>query len=261
MSLPVSHLQKITETLQLATHVLKGLQYNKQDQWHLVVLVLYARIVELTEACRVLLKFERLIGIPILFRSIFEADANLVNVIRDKSYMNVLNANFLKEKLRHFEHQATNPENPFFGQTTKDEVEREIQNVKKELDDLKRKGFAPKSNAKQADDAGMKNEYQSVYAMLCLDSHNNIRSLEDHHLSRSDNGAYHLMINKTEQSDIEPFLDSIARVLFNKTCEIAKIFNVQFDMTPYLAMFDASSETRSDEAGIVKVGAGDGSET
>ena len=63
------------------------------------------------------------------------------------------------------------------------------------LDAEKRAGFHSLSNYDRLDCAGMSNEYRSLYWQLCLESHNNIATVEARHIVER-NGGHEFILSK-----------------------------------------------------------------
>ena len=80
--------------------------------------------------------------------------------------------------------------------------------------------------------AGKLDEYLSNYSGLCLDTHNNIRSLEDWHIQKTADGDYHVLLFKQVKSDIIIDVMYISHILLNQTKALAdflKTTDIEFD--------------------------------
>jgi hypothetical protein len=85
-------------------------------------------------------------------------------------------ASFLKEKLRLTKEAASSKPNPFLTavRVSRNSAE-DLKETQNELDRLVAEKKGPIDIRCRAELAGKLDEYLSVYNMLCLDTHNNIR--------------------------------------------------------------------------------------
>ena len=90
----------LASVLGLAFHFFKTLEFNRKDPQQLYSICLYARILELASGCKALLENNAFVGIPILLRSMFEADIDLTNSLKCRDYYKRMYASFLEQKLR-----------------------------------------------------------------------------------------------------------------------------------------------------------------
>ncbi|MFC1580870.1 DUF5677 domain-containing protein [Thermodesulfobacteriota bacterium] len=220
--------ESLSSIIGLALHLLKILEFNREDSQQLFSVCVYARLVELACACNALLEKNSLIGIPVLLRSMFEASVDLSNLIKHPEYTKTMLASFLKEKFRITKEVIKDDSNPFFESIkTNQNLNEVLQDTQQMLKQLTSEGHSPKSFRDRAEQAGKINEYLSVYNTLCLDTHNNIRSLEDWHIDISSLGEYHTVIFKKEKSDLMNMLCAIPSMLLHQTKAIADFLNVK----------------------------------
>ena len=67
-----------------------NLSFKKNHIYHQYIIGLYCKLVEMTAGCLALIEKEIFSALPILFRSYLEAYVDLVNFLKDESYMNFL---------------------------------------------------------------------------------------------------------------------------------------------------------------------------
>ena len=114
----------LSSALACALSFLEKVSFNKKDGQHLTVICLFARIVELAASCKALLEKEALVGLPILLRSMFEADVDLTNCIKDSNYFKNMYAAFLKEKIRLTKEALPDKDNPYLSPISQSFSER-----------------------------------------------------------------------------------------------------------------------------------------
>ena len=223
----------LASTLGLAKHFLNTLRFNRKDSQQLYSVCLYTRLFELASGCKALLEKNALVGIPIFLRSMFEADIDLINLMKSKDYPERMYASFLKEKLRLTKEVASSTPNPFL--TTVREKRNPMEDLNEtqiKFDQLVANNNGPISIRERAESADKLNEYLSIYNMLCLDTHNNIRSLEEWHLEMSAPDNYQAVAFKQTKMDLVHHLSAIPGILLAQTKALSDflgIDNIEFE--------------------------------
>jgi hypothetical protein len=169
----------------------------------------------------------------------FEADIDLTNLIKCKDYSKRMYASFLKEKLRLTKEAASSKPNPFLTAIRESRNPAEDKKkTQKELDQLAAEKNNPIDIRCRAEFAGMLDEYISVYNMLCLDTHNNIRSLEDCHIEVDSGDDYHVVAFKQTKADLVHHLSAILGILLHQTKAMADFLGtVGIDFEKYYKEF------------------------
>jgi hypothetical protein len=216
----------LTSVLELASHLPDVLRFNKRDAQQLYAVCLYLRLLELAVGCKVMLEKNTLVGIPILLRSMFEADIDLTNVMKCRDYPKRMRASFLEQRLRLTIEAASSRPNPFLADIRKNPKE-DLDETRAELNKLKDEKNGPISIRCRAELAGNLDEYLSVYNMLCLDTHNNIRSLEQWHLDVTDTDQYHAVAFKVTKADILHYLSAIPGILLVQSKALADFLDIE----------------------------------
>lgn len=200
------------------------LTFNKEYQQHLYLVSLYCRIIELTHSCTILMKEKIISGVPIILRTVLETFADLKNLSDDEKYLNFMKAGYLKEWLRIFQ-EAKDGNNPYLGKIS------QIENLKQvyaehetELQNLKKKRYAPLSHYERLEKAGMVNEYRSVYNFLCSHSHSNIRSLYDRYTNITGDNFTVICYKEPKQHDIDLYSTTLCDMLVSASLTIHKFF-------------------------------------
>ncbi|MGR8998069.1 MAG: DUF5677 domain-containing protein, partial [Gammaproteobacteria bacterium] len=212
----------LASVLGLAMHFLKTISFNHNDPQQLYSVCLYTRLVEIASGCKALLEKDSLVGIPILLRSMYEADIDLTNLMKCRDYSKDMYASFLKEKLRLTKEVASFKPNPFLTavKASRNPAE-DLKETQDEFDRLVAQKHGRIDIRCRAELAGKINEHLSVYNMLCLDTHNNIRSLEDWHLEVTDSNNYHVVAFKQTKADLVHYLSAVPGIILLQTKALA----------------------------------------
>lgn len=213
----------LASVLGLAMYFLKTLSFNRKNPQQLYSVCLYTRLVEIACGCKALLEKNCLVGIPIFLRSMFEADIDLTNLMKCRDYSKRMYASFLKEKLRLTKEAASSKPNPFLTAVRESRNPAEdLKETQDELDRLAAEKHGPIDIRCQAELAGRIDEYLSIYNMLCLDTHNNIRSLEDWHIEM-DGSDYHIVAFKQTKADLVHNLSAVPGIVLLQTKALADL--------------------------------------
>jgi Family of unknown function (DUF5677) len=154
-------------------------------------LALYASIVELFSGCNLLAKTDETTGIAVLLRPMYEALVDLDNLVHDPSYVEHIEAASLMQLIKLLSSARSN--NPLL-QSLSDGHAAEVQAMTDRFDELKARGKRPLKIEDRCRRAGRLDEYESLYGLFCLDSHNNIAALADRHLSKESDGVPRITI-------------------------------------------------------------------
>lgn len=217
----------LASVLGLALHFLEILSLNRNDPQQLYSVCLYTRMVEIASGCKSLLENKALVGIPILLRSMFEANIDLTNLMKCRDYSKRMYASFLKEKLRLTREAASSKPNPFLAAVRlKRNPTEDLTETQNELDGLVAEKNGPIDIRCRAELAGKLDEYLSIYNMLCLDTHNNIRSLEEWHIEHSGPDDYKVVAFKQTKADLVHHLSAIPGILLVQTKALADFLHI-----------------------------------
>jgi hypothetical protein len=148
-------------------------------------LSLYASTTELFSGCIVLAKAGEPIAISVLLRPMYEALVDLDNLLHDASYVEHVEAANLKQILKLL--SAAGDNNPLLQGFT-DDTPAISQTMVARLAELKAAGKGPLGIEARCRRAGRLDEYESLYALFCLDSHNNSAALAERHIIDQANG-------------------------------------------------------------------------
>lgn len=189
------------------------LRFDKTHPQHAYAMCLHGRIVELASAMLALLKSHDLAGIPHLLRGQLEAFADLKNLVASADYLYRMEAAQLNEQIRVYETALGPNPPPVLGMLTESsETPTSLAAAKARLEKLKKEGRGPLKIRKRFSKAKLAAEYDSLYALLCRHSHNNLSALEERHVARSGE-HYELQIFQGDPpDDLVMFLDISLKV-------------------------------------------------
>jgi len=156
-----------------------------------------ATIFELLSGCLVLAETRREAGIPILLRSMYEALVDLDNLVRDPTYHQHMEAANLRQVARAIGSSGRG----VAADRTRGGAKVDHDALRVGLAALKKRGKAPLAFDERCALAGRTDEYESLYADLCLDAHNNIAALTQRHV-RSVGIDGHLEISVLGDPDV-----------------------------------------------------------
>lgn len=157
----------------------KYLKFDKEHPWHRNLIALYCSLVEYSDSLIHLVKYQKGISVPVVFRGFLEAYVDFKNLAEDRMYGNHMEASYFKEWLKVIE-EASQKQNAYLASIAEDsDLEVKIQENRNKLAELQSKGFGALNQFEKFEKAGMVEEYRSVYNIVCSHSHNNIRSLID----------------------------------------------------------------------------------
>lgn len=240
------HCEVVLESvLGLAFHLLETLRFNGQDPQQIYAVCLYSRLLELASGCKAMLEKNVLVGIPVLLRSMFEADIDLTNLLKCPDYHKRMHASFLEQKIRLTKEAASSRPNPFLADIRENlKPKEDLKQAQNELDKLKSEKNGPIQIRCRAELAGKLDEYLSVYNMLCLDTHNNIRSLENWHIEKTSADEYQVFAFKMTMGELLRHLSAIPSILLEQSKDLANFLEVSdIEFEPY---FDKLKAMRID---------------
>lgn len=192
--------------------------FDKGRSQHYYLVCLYATILEISQDC--LLLYENypigrhIVSLPILLRSNMEAYVDFINLIKDENYGDTMKASWLKQNIKLLKEALNNQDNPYIKNLRSyGNVEKRLEEFEKEFQSLKNKNINPQFIANRFRLAGLTNEYNSIYILLCSYTHNSPFALEKRHFQRSGED-YHLVVSKVENlEELLPYFDMLCEIL------------------------------------------------
>ena len=193
---------------------------------HLYAVVLCCRLVELAHTAEVLFQKGALAGIPIILRSMWEADIDMSNVINDPDYFKQMYLGFLIEKVRFLKAAKTaSTQSAFFNPIVEIcSIDQELKAVEGEISSLKANGIAILNIRDRAQKANRTDEYSCVYTNLCLASHNNIVELERSHIISSNSNHLRVAIFSQKREEYLSHINAVIGIVLKKIEELSTLF-------------------------------------
>lgn len=157
-------------------------QPREESMPQIYALGLYGSIIEQFSACILLAQFGEPTTIPIILRSMYEALVDLDNLVQDASYACRIEHANIKQTLSIM---RSGPLREAFEKGRKEDYDQ-LTARRTEIED---EGKASLKISKRCEAVGRRDEYDSLYAMFCLDTHNNASALAERHLSEAEDGS------------------------------------------------------------------------
>lgn len=157
-------------------------QPNEESMAQVYALGLYGSMIEQFSACVLLAQFGEPTTIPIILRSTYEALVDLDNLVHDASYHCRIEHANIKQTLSIM---RSGPLRETFQKGRQEDYEQ----LAARLGELENEGKASLPIWKRCRAVGRSDEYDSLYALFCLDTHNNASALAERHLSESKDGS------------------------------------------------------------------------
>ncbi len=216
-------------------------QPREDSMAQVYALGLYGSVIEQFSACVLLAQFGEPSTIPIILRSMYEALVDLDNLVHDASYhCRIEHANF-KQTLNIM---RSGPLREAFQKGRKEDYDQLTARVA-ELED---EGKASLRIWKRCSAVGRSDEYESLYALFCLDTHNNASALAERHLSETKDGSPVVsFFGKYDPKVVASRLDFGLRFLFQGARMVHGAFQVPAPEVEALAV--RHERERSERAG------------
>ena len=137
-------------------------------------LALHCTVIELFSACVLLAQYGEPTAIPILLRSMYEALVDLDSLLGDPSYVDRIESANLTQIVK-FERSGLIPK-------------KDLEEFKTRLAELQQLKRGPMDLRTRCEKIGRLDEYDGLYTLFCLDTHNNGAALIDRHISEGADG-------------------------------------------------------------------------
>lgn len=211
----------LLECLELAKIFTSELKFDGGYIGHLYTISLYATILELIDETVHLVRDGPKTGIPILTRSILEAYVDLKNATEDKTYISVIEFEWIKSWRKLME--AAESGNQYVSRLAGDpNFQSNIEGYQKRLDELKRDGIKPLKIFEKFKKAGLTEEYEAIYGILCPHSHGGFQALIDRHIDINVKGGNPKVkaFQDRQISEFEIYLGTTCELLAKATEQI-----------------------------------------
>ena len=190
-----------------------------------IAVALHGTIVELAHACGALVLSDDFSSIPIVMRSLLEASIDQANLLVDADYvMNMEAADHTK--FLDLLQQSVPGTNPYLaGLAEQHDISAEIREKEQRISELAANGRRNLSIFDRFKRANAEDQYRSVYALLCLDSHNNFSELAERHMDELPDGRHMLSFFKLPPvATLRTRLDSVIATTLNSALSIHAAF-------------------------------------
>lgn len=214
------------------------IKYYSNDIKGIIALGYFSKIIENSKAIIILLKESNLQSaiMPIL-RNILEAIIDLDNILNIDGYIEYLHYLNLNNKLflgnkKYFKEISKNKDYDY--EITKDNIDIKEQKLKKQLQSRYGNKFF-KINVKKGIDTSVKfkfelaksmDTYDSLYWILCTDTHNNISSIEKCYIEKVSENLVVKPFNKMDKKNKNDISETTEYILKDANDRIKKILEL-----------------------------------
>jgi hypothetical protein len=160
---------------------LAKLRHDESDA-QAIALAIYSTVIELFSSCVGLAAFGEPTAVPIILRSMYESHVDLDNLLQDAGYVEHIHAAGYQQTLKIMEAAP-------LRQLMKEGRKAEYDELNAKLADLKCRGKGPPQIYQRYKRAGRLDEYEGLYALFCIDAHNNSPALAERAISERPEGA------------------------------------------------------------------------
>ncbi|QRM44619.1 DUF5677 domain-containing protein [Rhizobium sp. BG4] len=197
--------------------ILPNVKYSRTISPNLLLLSLYATIIEQIDSIIVLRQRGMSAGVDVILRAALEAYVDLKNLAADPGYRDMMMGEFHRQWIKLAE-AGVKGGNPYLASFSgNEEASKRLAHHKAEAARLP----STLSVFDRFQLAGLTNEYRSIYNSLCNESHNNVRALINRHFRTGEDGQQHLSIfEDTDSNALSASLDGCNTILLGSTAII-----------------------------------------
>jgi len=194
------YFQALDEVIRSSLDLSDELKFDKTHGYHFHLVSLYGSMIELCFTIKELEKCDSRIAIPIIFRTVLEAELDLKNLIEEPKYGYRLELGFIRSWLEYLG-VARRGENQFLkGLTQHPNLSDSIKQQKAREKELLKKGVQRIDIKEKFKLAEMEEEYGAVYPGLCSHTHNGLQALRERH-GKISGKSYEMTYFKSMNSD------------------------------------------------------------
>ena len=206
------------------------LKFDNENRQNIIAVSLHGSVLEIAFGILTVLRKNR--GVPngtaawILLRSLLEALIDLLNIVADAGYDEVMHASYLDQQKRSLRVASTRAaSNPFFKSLVADPAgaAQHAQWVQSELQRLKQAGVVPLSVKERFERAGQLNLYDGPYSILSSHTHSNLIALEGRHIELSPDGFDVHYFRDIPDEDTQMIIDSAAGAIANSLAAVKSL--------------------------------------
>ena len=207
---------------------LPDIDININDIDNIVISSLYGTIIENASSCFILFEKNHFTSIPILLRNMLEAYVDLKNIKLDNNYSYSMNLSFLIQKKKLLTNIIKNSNKTDHHSKKIIEFKNALSATEKHIESLIKDGHKIYKIDKRFDKAKILDLYETLYNILCQESHNNISMLEKRHVIKTgeeiDKVVYFRNISIDEKYQLIHFITWLLMLSFR---EIQEYFNLK----------------------------------
>lgn len=183
---------------------------------------LYASMIELCGGILVLVERDRKTAVSPVFRTLLEAYVDLRNALQDPAYVEHTLARHHKDWIKVLSHGE---KNPFLaGVIEHRDRDEALERHRQELEKLQRDGIRPLKPNERFKQAGMAEEYVSIYHFESDATHNSWQAMIARHFEKTEEDFELALYKRHTLDDYTTHLDSAASLLLDATERIHERF-------------------------------------
>ncbi|MFT3931143.1 MAG: DUF5677 domain-containing protein [Spongiibacteraceae bacterium] len=202
------------------------INFDKSHQYHFHIVALFGSIIELCHTIIFLWSCDTRIAIPVIARTILEADLDLVNLSKDAKYGYRLELGFIRSWLDLLGN-ARRGGNPYLSELSNaGALVDEIKSHKNREQELNKRGYRKVEIKEKFELAEMKEEFGAIYPTLCSHSHNGLEALRERHAHIEGSEFSMVYFKSTGTSEFEEYVLMASEILLRAMTSINNIFNV-----------------------------------
>jgi len=211
----------LSKTIDLTGRVI----FYKGIPQHAYLMSMHCTIIELSSCCIELLKIGQATAVPVIARSVLEAYADLRCLLQDENHWRFMHAQHLKDK-EDFISKSMNGNSLLGGYSQQFDLEHELAVVQEERAKLNADGYKPiRHISNRFKKAGMEAEYESMYSLLCNDTHNSQSVLISRHLEADGDGFRITLFKEQSIEDVTASVDVISGTLAGSITDVVRFFS------------------------------------
>lgn len=224
----MSDTPSISRALSRLLDLTDELKFNREDPQQLAAICLFARMLELAIGVSSLAECRAPAGIPVLVRAILEAYASFLNVVKSAEHTDHLLARCLHEKIRVIKASLKGGEaNPLLADLASDGDARAVlTEFERLLSEVRQRGGRTLKVQESFELAGLKSEYESLYWLLSLDSHNDLQALANRHIHVAGEEVHVRMLEPEVPSTLRSSFHVVLSACLNAHLHLREFFGV-----------------------------------
>jgi len=199
-------------------------KFDKHDINDVTMIAQYGSLIELTGAIVKLIDAKMGSAVPTVFRTFLETYVDSVILLNNPNYIESMK--LAMQKQWGFVLKAAKDGNPFLvGIAKAFDLDEQIALTKQQIEDAKDQGGKNYSFHDKFKEAGLTEEYPSIYNRLCTDSHSNLSALISRHFDIKEDDHHIVFYKDRPLEDYLPTLDTICGILIHTTENLHTHFN------------------------------------